>query len=529
MSRVLGSVRVQRASSCATGRRQGRQLAGVEDSYRVGRVGQGYAGLVGAGARDGGRGIDDGHGREVLGVLVVAIVVVAVVERDLRRGFWRPPLRHVDDEGLGHLLAAGEKGVEGAAHLLLGPQSAVLPALGVARDDAQGDVGRVEAAAERICVLFENHLAHVVDQVVLADLHERGRGIGPLDPDLAVQHDGAGVCGWTAAEVVVGGGRRRVGVCGRRWGSVGDVRGTQGSDDAGIRGGGRRAARARRREAAGDARGLGRRVVARVGGSARRRRGLGEAAQGGGLDGGMDGRGLLERQLRAGGRRVLGAGCGRRGRRGAGGRRLRRARVSIARGRVGPAAAPRLGGMLGRQAQHLRPHHARVDALGEHVVARRLGQLGQRDAAAQAAARLQRPALAARRRGQRACRGAVRAAAPHQLVPRIVQPCLDAAHAREEPDAASMQSCRRRRCVGRAAVAVRGVVAAVASCGAGDSCRCEGEDGGHRETQSPGAKERMGSGQISNRRETALVLCVCEQESHVQRPISSSAWAGDDV
>jgi hypothetical protein len=118
------------------------------------------------------------------------IIVVVVGDGHLGRGLGGAALRHVDDQGLGHLLAAREVGVEGAAHFLLGPQGAVLGASGVSRNDAQRHVGRVEATTQRVLVFFQDHVAHVVDQIVLADLHQRGRGIGPLDPYLAVQHAG---------------------------------------------------------------------------------------------------------------------------------------------------------------------------------------------------------------------------------------------------------------------------------------------------------------------------------------------------
>jgi hypothetical protein len=138
------------------------------------------------------------------------VVVVVVVDGHLRRGLGRPALGHVNDKGLVHRLAAGEVGIERPAHLLLGAQRPVLVASSLARDDAQSDIGCVEAAAQRVLVLFQDHVAHIVDEVVLADLDERGRGVGPLDPDLAVQHAGAEV--GCSAKIV---GRRRRAGCGR--------------------------------------------------------------------------------------------------------------------------------------------------------------------------------------------------------------------------------------------------------------------------------------------------------------------------
>lgn len=71
---VLGSGAVVRTTQTGARRGQGRQLAAVgEDGYRVGRVR--------CTVRDcGGRGLDGGHGREVLGLGMLSIVVMGVVE-----------------------------------------------------------------------------------------------------------------------------------------------------------------------------------------------------------------------------------------------------------------------------------------------------------------------------------------------------------------------------------------------------------------------------------------------------------------
>lgn len=125
-------------------------------------------------------------------------------------------MRHVDDKGLVDGLAAGEVGIEGAAHVFLGAQRALSSPLSIARHDAQRHVGRVEAPAERVGVLFENHVADIVNQVVFANLHQRGRGTGPFDPDLAVQHACAEV-GGCSAKIIGDGGRPG------SYGSLGDV------------------------------------------------------------------------------------------------------------------------------------------------------------------------------------------------------------------------------------------------------------------------------------------------------------------
>lgn len=393
------------------------------------------------------------------------MVVFGIVRLRARRRLRCSPYGHVNDEGLVDVLAAGEVGVECAAHVLLGAQGAVLSSLAIARDDAERDVGGIEAPAEGIGVLFENHVAHVVDQVVLADLDQRGRGILALDPDLAVQHGGAEV-GGRGAKVVNGNGRAGRG---GRLGSVG-VRAKQRVDHGCIGGGNDRLAA----DEVCWGRGLGRQggdgrdVAVCPGGGGQRGRGQGEGAAWGGRGCGRgrrgmegdDGRGLFQRQLRTGGGGVVVA----RGD-GAGGRVGRRARVS-ARGQ-----APRLAG----RAQHLRPHHARVaghvqvhvhvQVVVVRVCTLALGQLGQRHALADGAGRLGPPFTARRRSGRR--RG--RAASAQQLGASTLQPRLDAAH--DDPHSPSMHACeageRRREpresldlrdeCLLRAARAIGGV------------------------------------------------------------------------
>lgn len=172
---------------CAARRGQGRQLTSVDDSNGVRCVRERNTVVLG-GAHGGWRGVDDGHGREVLGLGVAGVIVVVVVEWDSGRGLWGAALGHVDDKSLIDCLAAWEVVVEGAAHLLLWAQRAFVDAAGISRHYSQGHVGGVEAAAERVGVLLEDHVAHIVDEIILADLHQRGRGMQPLHPHLAVQH-----------------------------------------------------------------------------------------------------------------------------------------------------------------------------------------------------------------------------------------------------------------------------------------------------------------------------------------------------
>lgn len=170
-------------------------------------------GVVGSSGQGGRGGLRDGHERKVFGLLLLLrIIVVCIVARDLGRGLRGACPGYVDDQGLVDRLAAGEVGIEGPAHVLLGPQDSLLALCAcVARQDAQGQVWGIEAPAQRVAVLAEDHLAHVVDEVVFADLHQGGRGILALDPDLAVQHAGVEV---DAGEGVVVG----VGLGWRDWG-----------------------------------------------------------------------------------------------------------------------------------------------------------------------------------------------------------------------------------------------------------------------------------------------------------------------
>lgn len=52
--------------------------------------------------------------------------MVGIVQRDARRGLWCPRLGYLDDEGLGHVLAARIVRIQCPAHFLLRPQDAIL-------------------------------------------------------------------------------------------------------------------------------------------------------------------------------------------------------------------------------------------------------------------------------------------------------------------------------------------------------------------------------------------------------------------
>lgn len=92
----------------------------------------------------------------------------------------------VDDEGIVYGLSTGEVSIERPRHWLLGPQHPFL--LVPVGPDAEGEVWRIELAAERVGVLAQDHFPHVVYQVVLVYRDERGGGARPLDPDLAHDH-----------------------------------------------------------------------------------------------------------------------------------------------------------------------------------------------------------------------------------------------------------------------------------------------------------------------------------------------------
>ncbi len=137
--------------------------------------------------------MSDWHGGKVLGLVVGCIVVVGIVERYPRRGFGCSSMGDINEQCLGNTLTAGIVGVESPTHFLLWTQCVVLAFLRVSRDNAESDIGSVKVAAQRICIFFQNHIPHIVDEVVFANLNQCSRGIGPLDPDLAVQHGGADV------------------------------------------------------------------------------------------------------------------------------------------------------------------------------------------------------------------------------------------------------------------------------------------------------------------------------------------------
>lgn len=191
------------SARAAAGGRDLRDLAGVQNGRGV---------RQGAGAtrrrRHGHRDLSDGSGAEVIQAAVSwpAILVEAcghmghVRWSDPRRRPGTPAKRNLDDEGFLDHLATGKVGIQGTAHGFLGPQGSFLP-LWLSRHDAEGEVRGIELAPERVAVLAQDHLAHIVDEVVFEDSDQGGRGAGPPDPDLANSH----CCCWHGQ----GGGRSK--------------------------------------------------------------------------------------------------------------------------------------------------------------------------------------------------------------------------------------------------------------------------------------------------------------------------------
>lgn len=124
------------------------------------------------------------------------------------RGLWCPA-RYVNDDGVVDSLAAGVEVVEGPAHVLVGLEWSVLLVAGL---EAEMQVGGVKGPAERVGVLVEDGFADVIDEVLVANGDEGGRGTRSTDPDLArARHGwrrGDGELG-SRVEDEVGGGRRR--------------------------------------------------------------------------------------------------------------------------------------------------------------------------------------------------------------------------------------------------------------------------------------------------------------------------------
>lgn len=141
------------------------------------------------------RRMDNGHGREILlgifersGLVGVVVIRYAMLNGSRRRP--RSPLmRDLNQQSFMDCLSSGIIIVQCPAHLLLRPKYPVHGLLRrVSRTYAQRNIGCVENSAQRICVLFENGIPHIIHQVVLLDLDQRSRGIWPLDPNLPMQH-----------------------------------------------------------------------------------------------------------------------------------------------------------------------------------------------------------------------------------------------------------------------------------------------------------------------------------------------------
>lgn len=373
-------------------------------------------------------------------MVVLRIVVVGIILRDTGRRLWCAGPRYVDDESFVNRLAAGVVCVEGPAHLFLGAQDAFLAlSIVVARQDAQREIGSVEASTKRIAILSEDHLAHIVDEVILADLDQRGRGALALDPDLAVQHAGVEVGG--ASEVVVGSRR-----AGRGGSGHGRVCCEQRLDGARIRGCDEGLAADRRRAGArregGELRGVifGARKVCcdcSSGGQRWRLRLQGRGWQ--------DGGGLLEGDCGTAG------GVGERRGGSVGGLDVCvgvgvEVEVAGALMRMPIATIRRQARCFGPTGtgphHHLRLHHAAIVALGGHVGGGYGGQLGQRDALAQAARRVD--ALAACRRTLR-CRRRDVALPAEEFGPRVADARPDAAHDGQQPASAGLGESSRGR------------------------------------------------------------------------------------
>lgn len=189
------------AGAEASGRGNGGQMSGAEDGDGVRLAGVAVAGRHGelhvrrGESADGGEialagferssvlGIVYGGGGvgDLLRMRVLVTVRLVSLGKVLRRGLGRAT-RNVNDNGVVYRLAVGVKVVEGAAHVLVGLEQAVLLVAGVYADV---QVWGIKRLAERVGVLAEDNVADVVDEVVLANGDESRRGARAADPDLA--------------------------------------------------------------------------------------------------------------------------------------------------------------------------------------------------------------------------------------------------------------------------------------------------------------------------------------------------------
>jgi hypothetical protein len=179
-----------RTGSGASGGRNGREVARINDGHGVGHR---SVGVHGGKAR---RRRAAGHERKISFAILGRTHIVIIVGsrsrtgtgtglgRDSRRGPGRCRVaRNVDDEGLvDGLLAIREEFLQNGAYVLFRAQDTRNAVTSI---EAKAKVGRVVGLAQRICVFSQNHVAHVIDKVVWVDGNERGRGFRPHDPNLA--------------------------------------------------------------------------------------------------------------------------------------------------------------------------------------------------------------------------------------------------------------------------------------------------------------------------------------------------------
>ena len=147
---------------------------------------------------------DNGHGRKVLpSDSRPRIIRVEMYVRRPPRRRPRRPMGDVDDQGLIDGLSARIVDVQKPRQMFLRAKDS-LGARGHAHrgpssDDAQREVRRIVAATQRVGVLSEDHVAHVVDQVPIGHGDQGRRRSRPLDPDLSQRHPDratAGVACW---------------------------------------------------------------------------------------------------------------------------------------------------------------------------------------------------------------------------------------------------------------------------------------------------------------------------------------------
>lgn len=103
-----------------------------------------------------------------------------------RRGLWRAA-GDINYDGVLDGLAAGVMGIERAAHVFVGLQQTIFC---IARVQTDGQVRCIKVLAQRVGVLAQDGIAHVVDEVIFVDGDESMRGTRPLDPNLASRRHG---------------------------------------------------------------------------------------------------------------------------------------------------------------------------------------------------------------------------------------------------------------------------------------------------------------------------------------------------